>query len=563
MDAITIFGLGARGVNVVTAPPLLTKDELTSAQNVEFVSDKGEGGLDQRPGMTRINASPLGGSVLFAQDMPSDLLLDKTPTLYAGMYTGSTHNWRKSTDGTTWTNADTPAKPFSNNASITLFLKRFPKCATVGRKLYYPDGSTPIAIRSWDGTTDVAVATIPPSVSGVSISTPGAPVEFSGGTAGATTYTYRFVAVNGGSTSIGSATTSVTGGATLGNGTGGTTYIAIRADSGGTLPVSGATRYDVYRTAGGATQGKIGSIPIVAGAFTTGNGSGDLGFAENFSDQGLVGDGTIAPVAAIGVTSGDAIGVLDLITDGVSLYVAVLDAVGADPSPTGRILQLAPATGAWTQIGSTFVTSSGNGTASAFAMYDGALVYGTATGITSGNTSYLAGTGTPLPAGGFPEVHTTAASQMTCSLAVFQGILYAGYASLVAGTAAIVAKRTPVATWATSLTAVATAQFNGYTSLGVFNGSLFAGWTSGGGATAANIKSTLDGTTWTAEITLGVGEVPCQMVTFGGNLYVVCGRTGVGYNTTTRILKRTTAGTWSAVDDPADDFAGCLGVVYV
>lgn len=214
------------------------------------------------------------------------------------------------------------------------------------------------------------------------------------------------------------------------------------------------------------------------------------------------------------------------------------------------------------QLGAAFSTAAGNGTASALALFDGAFSFGTYIGLTTGNPSYLTGLGTPLPAGGVTEVHATANSLCTCSLAVFNGALYVGLCSLVAATAALVIKRIAPAVWSTSLTAGATAALNAFTSLFVFNGLLFAGWTSGGGATAANIKSTPDGVTWNAEITLDVAEVVCQMASFGGSLYVVCGKTGVSYNTKSRVLKRTAAGVWSTVDDPSDDLAGCLGVVY-
>lgn len=705
MPSLNLFQIAARGVNVVTAPTHLTVNEVTAAQNAEVVPAQGEGGVDQRPGMTRMNSVVLAGEVLVAHDVPADQLTDHTPTLYAGMYTGSTHNWRTSTNGTTWSDADTPAKPFSNNANIALPEKNIPKACTIGRKMYFVDGASPIQLHQFDGTTDNTLSVVPPAVSGTTLTTPAAPsITYEGYNPGATTYTYKAVAKFGGSNSAAStAVTTATGAASL-NTT--TDYIGLTLSG---SPVAGANAYDIYRTAGGGSTGKIGSVPITGGAFTTGNGSavsgqpliltvsptdagglttvnasvtggvttivyklvpkygsnygaavtlpsitnmhlpfsntdfiaidpvgvptmpagatsldvyrtsggpsqgligtititggvyttgngsgltgyggtgsrtyvftdgglvGDAttppatgsGFgslaAFNFADGGLAGDAAAAPSSASGSSAGNALGILDMITDGSSLYLAALDMAAADPTVYGRILQFNPNSNLWSQIGTNFPSASGNGGPSSLIFYDGSLCTGTYIGTTSGNTSYLKALGVPLPAGGFPEVRTTAVSQATCSLAMFNGDLYAGYASLVAGTAAIVAKRTPVATWSTSLTGVATAQYNAYTSLGVYNGRLYAGWTSGGGATAANIKSTPDGITWTAEITLDVAEVPGQMVTFNNKLYVVLGRTGVAYNTKSRILQRDISGTWTAVDDPVDDFAGCIGIVY-
>lgn len=673
---INLFQLGGKGVNVVTAATHLMPDELTSAQNAEYVSAGGEGGLDQRPGMLRVNDTALD-SIVAIHDVLSDMLTDHTPTLYAGMYSGSTHNWRYSTDGTTWVNADTPAKPFSNNTLIAGYFKDIPKAVTLGRKLYFVDGSAPITLHSFDGTTDVAISTVPPAVSGANLTTPTGAFAENYPFTGSTTYTYKVVATLGASYSAASSAFSVT---TQAASLDSTHFNVIRITG---TPVAGATTYDVYRTVGGASQGKIGTIPISAGAFTrplgsspawetpaastvtptgttgattytykivirnvdsggysaassgfstsTGNATlsgsnfnriaapsgsystsdvydiyrtaggatqgligtqntglsfDDTGFAgdgatapsapvgQHFSDlavtssyifwdAGLAGDAATPPSSASGATAGAAIGVLDMITDGSSIYLAILDQNNSDPTVYGRILQFSPTDESWLQIGATFPTASGNGGPSALVFYDGALSYGTYIGTTNGNTSYLTGTGNPLPAGGISEVHSTSASLATVCLATFNGVLYAGLVSHVAATAALVVKRVAGGTWSTSLTAGATAVQNAFTLLYVYNGLLFAGWTSGGGATAAIIKSTPDGITWTTEYTAAATDVPCQAVTFNGALYVVLGKTGVGYNTTSSIIKRTSTGTWSVVDDPSDALAGAIGIVYI
>jgi hypothetical protein len=147
---------------------------------------------------------------------------------------------------------------------------------------------------------------------------------------------------------------------------------------------------------------------------------------------------------------------------------------------------------------------------------------------------------------------------------VFQGTLYVGSCwTGAAGTAAIIVSRKALATWATARTGPGTATLNAWTSLAVYNGLMFAGWTSGDGSSAAVIQSTVDGVTWITDVTLASTDVVLQMVTFNDELYAVCGKTTAAYNTTTSIIKRTTGGVWSVVDDPADNFAGCLGVVYL
>lgn len=561
---IRLFQIGQRGVDVVNKPQDLDESELAAGQNCEISTSGGSGALDQRTGMTRIGNTPMAGAAVMALDIPSQLLTDLTPWLYAGLYTGATHNWRASSDGLTWVNVDTPVKPFSNNANITLYSKNFPKAVTVGAKLYWVDSGSPINLHSWDGTTDAIVSLVPAAVNGVNLSTPLAPTMGNIGAAGATTFSYVVVATAGASHSAASPARSIPNlAATLGNGTGGTTAIVLGSplSGGGSTPVPGATNYDVYRTAGGASQGKIGSIPIAGGTWTLGNGSQPPFGTENFDDQGLVGDASTAPSTASGTTSGNALAVLDMITDGSSIYVATLDLVGTDPNPVGRILQFFPTSALWTQIGAAFPLAAGNGCPGSLALFDGAISFGDYIGITAGNTGYITATGNPLPAGGVVEIHTTAASFAPTCVMAFNGEFFVGTTCLTT-TAAIVLKRTAAAVWSTSLTAAAAASKNAYTTLGVFNGRLFAGWTSGGGATAANIYSTPDGVNWTLEKTLATTDVPCQMVAFGANFYVALGRTGVSYNTTSSILQRTMGGVWTTVDDPSDDYAGCLALLY-
>ena len=560
-NPIRLFQIGQRGVDVVNKPQDLDESELVAGQNCEVATSGGGGALDQRPGMSKVGSAAMSGAVAMAMDVPSQLLTDLTPTLYAGFYTGSTNNWRKSTDGATWANDNTPSKPWSNNANIALYTKNFPKVVTVGRTLYWTDSNNPIQLHSWDGTTDVIVSFIPSAVTGVNLSTPNTFGIGSFGSSGATSYTYKVVATLGSSHSAASAAITVSSlSATLGNGTGGTVDVLLNP-GGGSVPVAGATAYDVYRTVGGASQGKIGSIPIVNGTFTSGNGSGFVTAGCNFDDGGIAGDSSSAPSTSSGTTSGNAIAVLDMISDGTTIYMSVLDAVASDPNPVGRILQFFPQTASWIQIGAAFPIAAGSGTPAALLLYDGSVTFANYIGTTSGNTSYIYASQNPLPAGGIPEIKASASSMGCTCMASFNGDLYVGMTNL-ATTAAIVAKRTSAGIWSTSLTAGAAATKNGYTALQVFNGRLYAGWTSGGGATAANIYSTPDGITWTLEYTAATTDVPCQMVIFGTSLYVVLGKTGVSYNTTSSIIARTMAGVWSTVDDPSDALAGCIGIVY-
>ncbi|MDZ4263758.1 MAG: hypothetical protein U1B30_15685 [Pseudomonadota bacterium] len=104
------------------------------------------------------------------------------------------------------------------------------------------------------------------------LATPGTPTIANVGTAGATTYTYKIVATVGGrTTDAGAAGSTATGNATLS----GSNYNTVTWTA-----VTGATGYDVYRTVGGATLGKIGSA--ARGVLT-------------LNDTGLAGDAATAP----------------------------------------------------------------------------------------------------------------------------------------------------------------------------------------------------------------------------------------------------------------------------
>lgn len=562
-DTHRLFALGARGVNVSTAKTHLTEEELISAQNAEFSSDQGRGALDQRPGMTRIGSSATGsGAIAAFHGLTRDFLAEKTPYLYAATASGANGIWRRTTDGVIWEN-NTPsggAYACSNFTNVD-FYKSWPKLVGLRDKLYYigqvnTSGTDPLPLHAYNGTRDEVVSYIPPTVAGTTLATPNAPSVDPGGTTGATTYTYKLVARFGAANSAASAG----GTTTIGNAALSSSNYNVVTPSGS--PVAGATSYDVYRTVGGATTGKIGNIPILNGSFTLGNGGGNRPDLI-FTDTGLTGDASAAPGAAVGGNqSANALAVLDMITDGQALYLAVLDINDADPARTGRILRFDPAAVAWTQIFK-FPNSSGNGCAGALAFFDGALSFGTYIGPTNGNAGFLWTTAYPLPAGGIIDVKVTTVSiPSPTSLVVFNGELYAGSVSLVAGTAAVIRKRAALAAWSDVLTAPSTADNNVFNELFVWNGRIYAGWYSGDGANPGRIYSSGDGSTWVLEASLNNDEMPCQFAIFNDALYVVTGKTPSTGATNSRVLKRGADGSWSSVDNPSDNLSGGLAVIY-
>ena len=435
MDKVNVFPIGAGGVNTNASPLQVSKDELTKAQNAEYIIQGGEGALDQRPGMSRVNASAMGSgtAMVMAFDVPIKAQSEYTSYLYAGMASGATNNWRRSTDGTTWANDNTPGKPFSTFTSVGYF-KDWPKAVTVNYKLYFFDTSTPAVLYEYDGTTARAVCTLP------------------------------------------------------------------------------ANR----------------------------------------------------------VTATNAVGVMDMITDGTYIYVAVIDAVATEPDLPGRVLAIHPLTGSVEQIGAGFGSGlTTNGAPSALCIHNGLLFVGTYTGTTNGNQAriykrpaqgVLSQTGN---LGGWVTDSTLTASQGdVCSMASYKGRLYAGVTSQVAGTAGLVLQRTEESVWSTSRTGPATTAQSGYMSLWTFNSELYAGWADPG-TTAGSIDK-YDGSSWTADLAIGSTEVVCQAVVFptsSGSLYVVLGKTSHAGNTASRILKRTTGGTWSTADNESDHYRGPLAIL--
>jgi hypothetical protein len=98
------------------------------------------------------------------------------------------------------------------------------------------------------------------------------------GTAGLTTYTYAWVAtLADGSHGANASATTTTGNANL---------TSVNYNFTTCTNVPGATSYDVYRTVGGATQGKLNTSPILG----TSSSSRVL-----FSDTGITGDASTPP----------------------------------------------------------------------------------------------------------------------------------------------------------------------------------------------------------------------------------------------------------------------------
>lgn len=117
------------------------------------------------------------------------------------------------------------------------------------------------------------------TVNGLAV--PATPTAVVNGTTGATTYTYRVVG-RAGNLMAPSATVSKT--------TGNATLSAINSITITLVPAPGFLTYDIYRTAGGATQGMIGTVNAALGNNVSAP-------TLTFTDTGLRADGSTAPTA--------------------------------------------------------------------------------------------------------------------------------------------------------------------------------------------------------------------------------------------------------------------------
>jgi hypothetical protein len=143
------------------------------------------------------------------------------------------------------------------------------------------------------------------------------------------------------------------------------------------------------------------------------------------------------------------------------------------------------------------------------------------------------------------------------ALTVYNGELFAGTAVYVAGTAAIVEKRTADGTWSTSRTGSDTGEFNRYDGFVTFDGDLYAAYQNSAGTTVA--IETYDGASWSVDKDLDAVSV--TQVT--GALSV--GVSAIYYSgfksPNGSLWRKALGGSWTEVDAPASTSIGALGFI--
>lgn len=167
---IAIYNLGQLGVDVVRDATHLDDGAFTTAQNAQVDSVQGIGGIRKRDGMTRLNASALAGSVRGLIGLPLPDRTTLTRTFWLPLNDASSNTFKKSTDGTSWVDQTTPTKAVrevNGGIEVAIAMGDYQRIwQGFADKLYYPGndytgGTTAPTLHSWDGTTDLLIATIP------------------------------------------------------------------------------------------------------------------------------------------------------------------------------------------------------------------------------------------------------------------------------------------------------------------------------------------------------------------------------------------------------------------
>ncbi len=260
----------------------------------------------------------------------------------------------------------------------------------------------------------------------------------------------------------------------------------------------------------------------------------------------------VVPPGRAGVGT-NAYAIYDALTVEDTIYVTVYDPPAGAPNLEGRVLAFSPQSGALSIVGNAFGSGTGEitrGFPISLAWWLGRLWAGTfdlACGAL-GRIVYI------RP--GIDETWTTdydspAGDGYVLDMAVYRGQLYAAF-SADSGSDAKVRVRTTLGAWSTSdSVASGSGDANSFMGLCVFNDELYATYYDrDGGATPRILVRKFDGATWTTDVDVGTTyarKLPGAMKVFNSALYVTFREDGVGDNGF--VLKRTTGGTWSNVDN--------------
>lgn len=259
------------------------------------------------------------------------------------------------------------------------------------------------------------------SISTIALATPGAPTVTPTGAAGSTSYSYVIVAkqADGSFTAGGTVGTTALGNATLDA----TNYNALSWSA-----VTNAASYDVYRTVGGATQGKIATGVTVAA----------------YSDQGGAGSGSVPGTGTTGsVTFAGPIANNQIFNGTATVQGLILNGAMSAFATSINSAQIGNSTsmGGFTNGSLLFASRSSAGTPIAF--FVGTPTPAEAMRVAAGgellvNTTTAAASGAKLQVAG-NGVQLVGAAQPTCDAAHAGLINYSGHSAGVKDTVAVCA----------------------------------------------------------------------------------------------------------------------------
>ena len=375
---------------------------------------------------------------------------------------------------------------------------------------------------------------------------PGAPTGAS--PARATTYHYRLVARASGSNSNPSASGAITtGSAVLST----TNFIVVTPQG---VPEPGTVAYDVYRITGSAVPGGlIGSIPIVAGQFSTGNGSGLLTAGAIFTDAGITGNGAAVPTGASGTPVQKPLAITDMIPLDGQLAISTMDTAAETPNQLGRILLLDPISGRWEEVRKYYSQGVLTGSTMAparMAVYQTGLSYATfgADSLT-GAYPIVPTAEYPNPLGGVWNGAGTAGVSVTgqtvASMVNHLGDLWVGgYVRSGAGNNAALIRIRENSGATAIINGIQTGDHGGWTALCSWGGELYAALAGPSGSPATRIYR-YDGAAFNLEADLGSPyDVVTQFVPFQNSLYAVT-QALIPHSTGSRVLKRVAVNSWA------------------
>lgn len=165
---LNIFNFGDLGVDLVKSPIHLPDGAWTLGQNAEFILQGGQGGIKKRGGMAKLNTSTLAGTVQVIETAPFPY--PGTTDLMVGLNSGETNNWKKSPDGSAYTDI-TSAVLQRLAASFTSLwgtatIPRDPRAVAFNGKMYFvgddyvvDTSSPPIVV--FNGTAQAELLRVP------------------------------------------------------------------------------------------------------------------------------------------------------------------------------------------------------------------------------------------------------------------------------------------------------------------------------------------------------------------------------------------------------------------